>query len=228
METTLARIEQAVQLLAGARDFGDVHHIYAMASAAEEYARVEGLGREAEDYAREIRVRAARKAGEILRGMAKNPGGRPSTKTSMSGDEVSIARVTDLGITHPQSARWQRIAAVPEEVFEQKVAAGRGEAAISQASPPLREMPVAVVNEKGSRVATIKQSLHGLEQVSIQIEGIGEAMDGGLVGDWTRLFEIPEAQDMFDRLERGLTLVNARAKRILRERRQHVGLASNQ
>jgi hypothetical protein len=60
-----------------------------------------------------IKLAAERKAGELLSNMDKSKGGRPS-ETSSTTTQVSIG---DLGISKPQSSRWQRAAKVPEEAF---------------------------------------------------------------------------------------------------------------
>jgi ParB-like nuclease family protein len=65
---------------------------------------------------------------------------------------------------------------------------------------------------------TLKQSLRGLEQVAIAVQGIAEGLEGQLYGDWSRLYELPEAQPLFDVLEQELQVVNARLRRALRER----------
>ena len=53
-----------------------------------------------------IKLSAERKAGELLAAMPKSVNRHSSTST-----------VTELGITHTQSSRWQRAAKVPEEAF---------------------------------------------------------------------------------------------------------------
>lgn len=90
----------------------------------EEYARAEKLGDEAIRYANEIRVRAARRAGELLAAMTeKAKGGQPyqktSTGTAKGPVENAPPRLSDLGITKKESARFQAIASIPEDEFEE-------------------------------------------------------------------------------------------------------------
>jgi hypothetical protein len=51
---------------------------------------------------------AAVMAGEVLAGMEKNKGGRPSEKTPVMATEVFPPPLSDLGVTENQSKRWQR------------------------------------------------------------------------------------------------------------------------
>lgn len=76
----------------------------------------------------EIKLRAERRAGELLRKQLKNPGGRPEKNRSkgttsfcagQSGLVTHPPSLKDLGISKDQSSKWQRIASIPEEKFEQ-------------------------------------------------------------------------------------------------------------
>ena len=53
----------------------------------------------------EIKIRAERKAGELI----------PEQITI--GTKSHDVTLSDLGIEHNQSVRWQNIASIPEEVF---------------------------------------------------------------------------------------------------------------
>ena len=60
----------------------------------------------------EIKLRAERKAGELLRDMSKNEGGRPTEETGNIVLPVSSPKLSDIGISHNQSSRFQAVAAV--------------------------------------------------------------------------------------------------------------------
>lgn len=109
----LARLEDAHRLLAEARGIDEVKDILDRAEAARVYARQARLGLEAQNYAAEIKLRAERRAGELLTGIV-HPG---NPQLSPNG---IIGRLPD-GVTAKLSSRWQRIARVPEPVFEQHI-----------------------------------------------------------------------------------------------------------
>ncbi len=75
-------------------------------------------------YATEIKVRAERRCGELLRDMEKNKGERGQ----FTGGTVVVPPVNatptlaELGIEKHESSRWQKLAAVPETEFEPAMA----------------------------------------------------------------------------------------------------------
>jgi hypothetical protein len=60
------------------------------------------------------------RAGELLRDTEKHPAGRPSK--SVERDDQLPPTLTEMNITKDQSSQWQRLASVPEETFEKKIA----------------------------------------------------------------------------------------------------------
>jgi hypothetical protein len=70
----LVKLEGAVRMLAEAGTLEEVKHVHDIAQAAAEYARAARLGLEAQNYAAEIKLRAERKAGEMLAGLERQPG----------------------------------------------------------------------------------------------------------------------------------------------------------
>lgn len=89
------------------------------ALAIEEYMR-RANNPEPERRACAIRLRAERKAGQLLKQMerAKAANGRPRKASSRT-------RLSDLGVSYDQSSKWQKLADVPEDDFE-AVLAGPG------------------------------------------------------------------------------------------------------
>ena len=53
----------------------------------------------------EIKLRAERRAGQLLREMKKNQGGRPLKNRSQLG--TGLEKLKDLGISKNESSRWQ-------------------------------------------------------------------------------------------------------------------------
>lgn len=120
--TTLSRISEAQRALTAAKTLDDVLQIRDQAEALRVYVKAVSESLDAANMAAEIKLRAERKAGEMLAAMEKPKGGRPS-ETSNSVLPVSVPSLDDLGIDKMQSSRWQREAKVPEETFVEYIAA---------------------------------------------------------------------------------------------------------
>jgi len=137
---TLAQLSDAVVLLRAASSLSDFTRIRNMAVAAERYAQAEKLGTEAVGFASEIKVRAARGAGELLKRMREE--GERATghgdQKSESSRTTPVPTLDDIGVTRDQSSRWQRIAEVPVETFEAAVVEGKSETAIARMTAPKR------------------------------------------------------------------------------------------
>jgi phage N-6-adenine-methyltransferase len=115
--TTLSRISEARRALTAAKSLDDVLQIRDQAEALRVYVKAASDSLEAANAAAEIKLRAERKAGEMLAAMEKPKGGRPS-ETDTTLVSVSGPSLDDLGVTPNQSSRWQREAKVPEDQFE--------------------------------------------------------------------------------------------------------------
>lgn len=116
MTDGLAILNKATQMLAEVRSVDEAKDLIDLAEAARIYARQVGLGLEAQNHAAEIKIRAQRRAGEILDQMEMNKGGRPSMEENWSQAATSLS---DLGITKSDSSRWQTIASIPEKEFNE-------------------------------------------------------------------------------------------------------------
>jgi phage N-6-adenine-methyltransferase len=113
--TTLSRISEARKALTAAKSLDDVLQIRDQAEALRVYVKAASDSLEAANAAAEIKLRAERKAGEMLASMEKNPGGGDQ---STGNGVLPVPSLDDLGIDKMQSSRWQREAKVPEEQFE--------------------------------------------------------------------------------------------------------------
>jgi hypothetical protein len=122
----LTRYEVARAALAEARRVDEVKTIRDKAVALAEYAR------QAKDTAMlrdatEIRLRAEHRAGELLAAMPKAIGARGSgSNQHQVQSPVATApesqTLDELGVTKTQSSKWQKLAALPPEKFEIRVA----------------------------------------------------------------------------------------------------------
>lgn len=115
-DTAIVQITRATALLTQAKTLEETLEVRDRASAVEAYARARGADR-AQRLALELKLRAERKAGGFLREM---PRVKPKD-TLRRGDTMSPRdgpTLKDLGIEKKESERWQKIAAVPEDRFE--------------------------------------------------------------------------------------------------------------
>ena len=105
-------------MLAEARTLSEVKKVKDMAEAMRIYARAAHLGRESQNYAAEIAVRASRRAWRVVLCDAQTARG------SGAGKKVQAPTVTplsELGITKKQSSNWQCMASIPEPTFEKTI-----------------------------------------------------------------------------------------------------------
>ena len=112
--TTLARISQAKLALVSAKNLDDVLRIRDQAEALRIYIKAASDSLEAANSAAEIKLRAERRAGELLAGMEKcKPWGEKNV-----GDIMSPTSLESIGVSKKQSSRWQKEAKVDEDVFD--------------------------------------------------------------------------------------------------------------
>ena len=116
-----AAFEDAKTALAECRNIDDAKLLRNKAMALVVFAQ-QAKDRSLIEDATEIRLRAERRAGEILREMEKNKGGVPG-KTGRKGRPVLDAtpKLADLGVTKSQSSNWQRLAAIEADALEARV-----------------------------------------------------------------------------------------------------------
>src|SRR5690348_444862 len=108
-ETSLAKLDQARQMLAEARTLEDVKHVHDLAEAARTYAKAAHLGRESQQYAAEIALLASRKAGSILSQLEKSKGGdgrHHPPDTVAAGSEYAKA-LEETATPERTARRWQ-------------------------------------------------------------------------------------------------------------------------
>ncbi len=111
MTTELVRFEAARRALADARTIDEVKDVRDKAEALRLYMKQAGHGLEMQNDVAEIKLRAERRAGELLEESLQH-GGDPTLRD---------VRLRDIGISEVQSHRWQAEASVPEEDFERHV-----------------------------------------------------------------------------------------------------------
>jgi N6-adenosine-specific RNA methylase IME4 len=127
--TDLVKYEAARRALAEASTVDEVASIRDRAIAMQTYARM-AKDSDLIDKATDIRLRAERRAGEMLAEMretGQRDDGR-GNRNPVLKSQAATPKLVDLGVTKTESSRWQKIAAMPEPEFEQRVAVAKREA----------------------------------------------------------------------------------------------------
>lgn len=127
-QNALAKLSAAAAMLVEAKSLDEIKQIRDIAAAAQTYAAAAKLGLEAQNNAAEIKLRAERKAGELLAQLERDAGGRPP-KNSFLEKTVSEYRdvLDDTGTTYLEAHKWQSIAELPDESFEEFIAETKAE-----------------------------------------------------------------------------------------------------
>lgn len=132
----LVRYEAARVALAEAHRVDEVKDIRDKAEAMAAYAR-QAKDQELILWATEIKVRAERRAGEML------AQGRANGERAKSGGDMkkesTPPTLSDIGITRDQSSRWQSLASMSDEHFETAVATAKDTAGQVTTAFMLRE-----------------------------------------------------------------------------------------
>jgi ParB family chromosome partitioning protein len=128
-DSTLVLYNRARQALAQARSLDEVKDVRDKAEALRQYAQQIGENQDMVNNLAEIKIRAERRAGELLAEMDKAKGtqgqlaGRDSSGSNiMLPPENDVPTLADLGIGRMQSSRWRTIARIPENKFEEHIA----------------------------------------------------------------------------------------------------------
>jgi len=123
VEKSLVQLDEARRLLSEIQNIDEIKNIRDKAEAMRVYAKQAKLGLEAQNHAAEIKLRAERRAGELLRDMEKNKGGRPTDETDNTLLPVTPPKLSEIGISKMQSSRWQALADIPDARFEEAIEA---------------------------------------------------------------------------------------------------------
>jgi hypothetical protein len=119
-EQAIARYEAMCAAIAECYRIDDVRDWRDRAAAIQEYHR-RAQNTEAEHMAAEIRVRAERRAGELLHGMPKAKGGEQYHRSPGDTGASATTTLADMGISKNEASRAQRLADVPVEQFEEEL-----------------------------------------------------------------------------------------------------------
>jgi N6-adenosine-specific RNA methylase IME4 len=116
----LVHFDKARQELAIANTIDEVKEIRDRALAYRAYVKQIGESLEMQNMIAEIKIRAERKVGELLKEQGRGQGERD--KKIETSDNVGLKpKLEEIGISYHQSADWQKIADIPEETFERHI-----------------------------------------------------------------------------------------------------------
>jgi N6-adenosine-specific RNA methylase IME4 len=167
MTTSLASISAAKTALMQASDLQDVLLIRDKAKAIQELVKARNASLETQNAAAEIRLRAERKAGEMLKKMEKK-------KNQHAGTTMGPAvKLQDIGITKNQSSRWQLTSCVKESEFVRIVA---------ECNDTREELTQ-------KRVLDFAKKTAKSEKIEAEIIDHSETVDGSVVDDLANLNE---------------------------------------
>lgn len=172
----LVRYEAARTALAEAHRVDEVKDIRDKAEAMAAYAR-QAKDQELILWATEIKVRAERRAGEML-AQAGERGERVTHRDARWGDKSESQDATrkptlaDIGITKDQSARWQSLASMSDEHFETAVATAKEQAGQVTTAFMLREAQKAKPQGKaktGPKAEAMREELRAAKERGVSM-----------------------------------------------------------
>jgi N6-adenosine-specific RNA methylase IME4 len=175
-DQALVFLSGARRLVEKARDVPELKKLADKAAAIAVYAKRAGESLELVNEAQEIRIRAERRAGELLSETAKS-GQRDRGKGGdrKSRSQVATVKLSDAGVTKSQSSRWQAQASVPEKDFEEWAVStkAKGDELSSNA---LRK--VAKEQKQTNRVIEIKRKAAVEEKAAPKDDVLKDLKDG--------------------------------------------------
>ncbi len=203
--TALVRYDAMVQAIATAYEVDEVKDIRDKALAIEIYSR-QAKNTENERRACGIRLRAERKAGQLLAETEKAKGARGIGRSAVARDDRTPKTLGEMGITKDQSANWQKLAAVPQEDFDEALAAPEKPSItgiIASTAPPPEQEAVtrrltlrrawerASEDQRGVLLGLLWNTLHAMETLTNE-KVINLAEAAALVGVEPRLVALAD------------------------------------
>ena len=127
MTNSLANISKARRALETAKSLDDVLQIRDQARAVETFVKAAKESLAVSNQASEIKVRAERKAGEMIAGMKKAKPGPKKITDSVSANSKQ-QQLESIGLQERQARRFEEMARVPDDKFEELASAEKATA----------------------------------------------------------------------------------------------------
>jgi N6-adenosine-specific RNA methylase IME4 len=162
-----AKYDVARRALSEAKRLDEVKSIRDKAVALQVYAK-QAKDRSLIEDATEIRLRAERRAGELLRELKERKerhSGRNTQNLRGSRSATPVEpKLSDLGVTKTQSSRWQRLANLDPDYFESRVqtAKKRATSALDGIHRELKQQEARAVYEATIKEGSTVDDLHAL------------------------------------------------------------------
>lgn len=143
-DLALQRIEAASRALDKVSSVSDAINGAAICDAAVIYSRRVGAQVEVVNKAVALKIRFERKAGEFLKTMEKQGPG----DYKRYHDDTLRPSLSDIGVSRLQSSRWQKLAAIPEQVIETALANANDSKRELTTNSILKQAPVATSQKR--------------------------------------------------------------------------------
>jgi len=120
-DNQIMAFDKARQQIQLARDVDEVKMIRDRAESLKQYAKQQKESLQMQNQIAEIKLRAERRIGQMLGDLERGKPGRKLETSVVSNSEYKQT-LNDNSISSSSAKRWQRIATLPDETFEQFIA----------------------------------------------------------------------------------------------------------
>ena len=119
---TLKKIEQSKLAIREVKTLDEIKKVVDQTEALKAYAKSAQLSAEIQADIAEINVRATRRLGEISATLERaKPGAKPKELCPADGHNSKTKTLESIGITRQRASEAEKLAEVPEEMFEAKI-----------------------------------------------------------------------------------------------------------
>jgi len=167
---TLKKIEQSKLVIREVKSLDEIKKVIDQGEALKAYAKSAQMSAEIQADISEMNIRAKRRLGEISAALEKSKGGRPlenpsATRTSFY-NQTKTATLSGAGVTRQRANEAEKLAEIPEELFEEKIAGARAAAEVVTKSI-FREV------ERQIKLKTVKENLDSISaKKAKEIQGV--------------------------------------------------------